>query len=261
MSARVLLLGEVGGPVEALLRERHLDVVACDEPDTAATALRRSWFDLLIVDVDAEVGTETALLEQLGEGLGNLPPHIVVSRRGGQGTVPKTDRVALLESITAALPEKPRSASEQIRSLRGQIRASGGALARVRVVLCASPARLATLARATLRIGAFRPPPEEAPLVPVPHTLATMPLGEDLDLDLVALPLVPAYAPLWPLALSRAHSVVRLDGAAARLLDEACSQTDRRHVDADDLVPGFTEDDEERVAELVRAAVEKADFQ
>ena len=87
-----------------------------------------------------------------------------------------------------------------------------------------------------------------------------MPLGEDLDLDVVALPLVPAYAPLWPLALVGAHAVVRIDAAAAKLLDEACTYTDRRHVDADDLVAGFAEDDEERVADLVRIAVERADF-
>lgn len=260
MSARVLLLGEVGGAIEALLRERDLDVVPCEDVEKAATELRRSWVDLLILDADAELGTEAQLLETLAEGLGNLPPHIVISERGGQGTVPKNDRLAVLESVTAALPEKPRSPSEQIRSLRGLIRAASGQVARVRVVLCASPARLATVSRATLRIAAFRPPPEESPLVPVPHTLATMPLGEDLDLDLVALPLVPAYAPLWPMALCRAHAVVKLDQAAARLLDEACTYTDRKHVDADDLVPGFTEEDEERVADLVRAAIERADF-
>jgi hypothetical protein len=260
MSARVLLLGEVGGPIEALLRERDLDVVACEDVEKAATELRRSWVDLIVLDLEANLGTEAQILETLSEGLGHLPAHVVVSARGGEGTVPKHDRLAILESVMAALPERPRSPSDQIRSLRGLIKASSGDVSRVRLVLCASPARLQTVSRAALRIAAFRPPPEDAPLVPVPHTLATMPLGEDLDLDVVALPLVPAYAPLWPMALSRAHAVVRLDAAAARLLDEACTQTDRRHVDAEDLVPGFAEDDEERVADLVRAAIEKADF-
>ncbi len=259
MTTRVLLVGEVGGSIEALLRERSFDVVACQSADEGAAELRRAWFDLIVVDSEA-LGTPEPIMETLGEGLGNIPPHIVLSARGGHGTVPKNDRIAVLESLAASLPERPRSASDQMKSLRGLIRAASGEIARVRVVLCGSPARIATLARSSLRIAAFHPPAEQSPLVPVPHTLATMPLGEDLDLDVVALPLVPAYAPLWPLALAGAHAVVRIDAAAAKLLDEACTYTDRRHVDADDLVPGFAEDDEERVADLVRIAVEKADF-
>lgn len=258
-AARVLLVGETGGEIEAILRERSLDVIAVDTVEEGAAELKRSWVDLIVIDSEA-LGPPEPLLEVLGEGLGNMPTYIVLSARGGHGTVPKNDKIAVLESITASLPERPRSPSDQIRSLRGLIRAASGEIARVRVVLAGSPARIATIARASLRIAAFRPPAEQSPLVPVPHTLASMPLGEDLDLDVVALPLVPAYAPLWPLALVGAHAVVRIDAAAGKLLDEACTYTDRRHVDADDLVSGFAEDDEERVADLVRAAVEKADF-
>jgi len=259
VTARILLVGEVNGAVEALLRERSFEVVAVETAEEGAVELKRSWVDIIILDSE-ELGAPEPVLETLSEGLGNVPAHVVLSRLGGLGTVPKNDRIAILESIAALLPEKPRSPSDQIRSLRGLIRAASGEIARVRVVLCGSPARIATLARASLRIDAFRPPAEPAPLVPVPHTLATMPLGEDLDLDVVALPLVPAYSPLWPMALVGAHAIVRLDAAAAKLLDEACTYTDRRHLDADDLVPGFQEDDEERVADLVRIAVEKADF-
>ena len=88
-------------------------------------ALRRSWVDLIVVDTEA-LGAPESILETLGEGLGNMPAHVLLSARGGLGTVPKNDRIAVLESIAALLPEKPRSPSDQIRSLRGLIRAASG---------------------------------------------------------------------------------------------------------------------------------------
>lgn len=259
MTTRVLLVGEVNGVVEALLRERSFDVTATPSVEDAAVALRGAWFDLMVLDLEALGVDEDALLEEIGAGIGTLPPRVVLTRQGGKGTVAKDDRVSILESVAAALPAPPKSPSDQIKSLRGLIRGTSG-VSRVRLVLCATPTRLSAVSRAALRIASFRPPPEEAPLVPVPHTIAIMPLGDDLDLEVVGLPLVPAYAPLWPLVLSGAQCIVRLDAGAARLLDEACAQLDRRYVDGEDLAPGFAEDDEERVAELVRAAVERGDY-
>jgi CheY-like chemotaxis protein len=259
MTTRVLLLGEVGGVVEALLRDRSFEVTATSSLEEAAAILRGTWFDLMVLDLDVIGHGETEILEEISAGLGTIPPRVLLSRKGGQGTVARDDRVAILESIAATLPAPPKSPSDQIKSLRGLIRGASG-VSRVRVVLCATPTRLGAVSRAALRISSFRPPPEEAPVVPVPYTIAIMPLGEDLDLEIVGLPLVPAYAPLWPLVLSGAQCIVRLDAGAARLLDEACAQLDRRHVDGEDLVAGFVEDDEERVAELVRAAVERGDY-
>lgn len=258
MTARVLLVGEIGGPLEALLRERSYDVAAVGALDDAAAELRRSWVDVIVLDVD-EVGAAAPAISALAEGLGNVPPHVALSARGGGGTIPKGDRPAVLDAVAAALPERPRSASDQIRSSGATFRRAASRVRRLRIVVCGSPARVSALGRAALRVAAFQPPAEPAPLVPVPHTAATMTLGPGFDLELVALPLVPAYAPLWPLALAGAHAVVRLDAAAAKLLDEACAWTDRRHMDAAELVPGFAEDDEDKLAEIVRAAVDKAD--
>ena len=150
------------------------------------------------------------------------------------------------------------SSSDRIKSLVSTIRSQGPSLGRFHVVVCGVPSRLATVARASLRLASFRPPPEEAPAVPIPHAVATMPLGDSLELLLYVLPLVPAYAPLWPMTLASAQAVVRLDQAAARLLDEACAITGQRPLDAAALVPTFAEDDEESVGELVRAAMESA---
>lgn len=149
------------------------------------------------------------------------------------------------------------SSSDQIRSLSSEIRAHDRTTPRFNVVVCGTPARIATFARACLRLSSFRPPAEEAPSVPVPHAIALMPLGDALELYVYALPLVPAYAPLWPLTLSAAHVVVRIDLAASRLLDEACAISGKRVIAATTLVPAFAEDDEDAVGALVTAAVEK----
>lgn len=259
MTTRVLLLGEVGGTVEALLRDRSFDVTATSDLQQAVAAVRGGWFDLMIFDLDAVGRSEEEILAELGAGLGTLPARVLLTSRGGLGTVARDDRIAILESVAAALPVPEKSPSDQIKSLRGVIRASSG-VTRVRVVLCATPTRLGAVSRTALRIASFRPPPEQAPVVPVPYTIATMPLGDDLDLEIVGLPLVPAYAPLWPLVLSGAHCIVRLDTGASRLLDEACAELDRHIVDGEELCPSFVDDDEERVADLVRAAVERGDY-
>ena len=125
----------------------------------------------------------------------------------------------------------------------------------VSIAACGPPPRLATLTRAMLRMGSFRPPPEAAPLLPVPHALAVMPLDGG-DLEIIGVPLVTACAAMWPLALCRATVVVALEHHEA--LDEACALVGASVVMADQLVPFFTEEDEEAVASLFEAAIERA---
>jgi hypothetical protein len=127
---------------------------------------------------------------------------------------------------------------------------------RVCIAVCATPARLATLSRAMLRMGSFRPPPESAPRAPIPHALAVMPLDDELDLEVIGVPLDDSFAPTWPLALCRAHTVVKLDANA--LLDEACAVIGVAAIEAAELAQGFAEEDEEQVATLLRAATERA---
>jgi hypothetical protein len=127
---------------------------------------------------------------------------------------------------------------------------------RVTIAVCATPERIALLTRAMLRMGSFRPPPEAAPRAPIPHALAIMPLDDELDLEVLGVPLDETFAPMWPLALCRANSIVRLDPNGA--LDEACAVIGMAAHDGAELAPGFAEDDEEAVATLLRAAVERA---
>ena len=96
------------------------------------------------------------------------------------------------------------------------------------------------------------------PSVPIPHVIATVRLGDDVSLDLVALPLVAAYAPLWPMALAGSAIVVRLDDAAETALNEACIAAEITIAEANALVGALDEGNAVHVANLVRAALEGA---
>jgi hypothetical protein len=151
------------------------------------------------------------------------------------------------------------SASDRVRGVKEVLRTSmPPGEHRVCIAVCASPSRLATLERATLRIGSFRPPPEASPRVPVPHTVAIMTLEDGLDLELLGIPLEAAYAPLWPLALCNARVVVRLDPVGGAELDAACAWLGLVVHEVDRLVAGFSEDDEEQVATMLAAAAAAA---
>ncbi|HEY1959812.1 MAG TPA: hypothetical protein VGH28_29585 [Polyangiaceae bacterium] len=146
--------------------------------------------------------------------------------------------------------------SDRIRNVRDVVRSIAPEAARVCIAVCAPPARIASITRAMLRMGSFRPPPEAAPRAPVPHALAIMPLDDGLDLEVLGVPLDETFAPMWPLALCRANSVVRLEPCAA--LDEACAVIGVAAHDVAQLAPTFAEDDEDEVATLLRAAAEHA---
>ena len=148
------------------------------------------------------------------------------------------------------------SSSDRLRSVRDVVRSIAPDASRVTIAVCATPERIALLTRAMLRMGSFRPPPEAAPRAPIPHALAIMPLDDELDLEVLGVPLDETFAPMWPLALCRANSIVRLDPNGA--LDEACAVIGMAAHDGTELAPGFAEDDEEAVATLLRAAVERA---
>ncbi len=148
------------------------------------------------------------------------------------------------------------SSSDRIRSVRGIVRSAAPTANHVCIAVCASPARLATLTRAMLRMGSFRPPPEATPRAPVPHALAVMPLDDGLDLEVIGVPLDEAYAPMWSLALCRANVIVRMDASAS--LDESCAVIGKEVHEAAELAPGFAEDDEEHVATMLHAAAERA---
>lgn len=125
-----------------------------------------------------------------------------------------------------------------------------------RLVFAATAARLAVLGHTVLSLADAVPPADPAPPLPVPHSLSTIRLGDGVELDVVALPLVPAYAPLWPMALAGAAVVVRLDEGAAQPLEEACGSVAVTILDARAVFGAVDESSPVQVATLIRTALD-----
>ncbi len=125
-----------------------------------------------------------------------------------------------------------------------------------RLVFAATPSRLAVFGHTVLSLTDVVVPVEPVPHVPVPYVLSTIRLGDGVDLDIVGLPLVPAYAPLWPLALAGAAVVVRLDEGAAEALAQACTTVGAAVLDARAVFGTLDETSGVQVATLIRTALE-----
>ena len=133
---------------------------------------------------------------------------------------------------------------------------SAGFSGAARLVFAATPARLAVFSHTVLALADAFPPQEPTPSVPVPYVLATIRLGDGVELDIVALPLVPAYAPLWPMALAGAAILVRLDEAASQSLEEACGAVGLAILDARAIFGTLEESSPVQVASLIKTALD-----
>jgi CheY-like chemotaxis protein len=142
-----------------------------------------------------------------------------------------------------------------VRASAARAKAAGFAGA-ARLVFAATASRLAVLGHTVLSLADALPPPDPTPPIPVPHSLSTIRLGDGVELDVVALPLVPAYSPLWPMALAGAAVAVRLDEGAAEPLDEACGSVSVPILDARAVFGPVDESSPVQVASLIRTALE-----
>lgn len=133
---------------------------------------------------------------------------------------------------------------------------SAGFKGAARLVFAATAARLAVLGHTVLLLADALPPADPAPPLPIPHLLSTIRLGDGVELDVVALPLVPAYAPLWPMVLAGAAIVVRLDEGAAEPLGEACGSVAVSILDARAVFGPVDESSPIQLASLIRTALE-----
>jgi Domain of unknown function (DUF4388) len=128
---------------------------------------------------------------------------------------------------------------------------------RPRLVLAGAPHRLALVAHAISCFEGASPPAETlpgTPAVPMPYVVARW-MSERIDIDLVVCPLVPAYSPLWPMAVAGAHAALRMDSAARDLFDRACAAAAVKIVDASALLPTHDDTKVEDVATLIRYAL------
>jgi hypothetical protein len=168
-----------------------------------------------------------------------------------------------LRSLPSTDQRVPLGTSEQLGRLTSVLAErlplrDDGASPAARLVFAGTVNRLAVLAHSTSCIQHALPPAFGVPTVPMPHPVARIGLGEGprFTVEIVACPLVPAYAPLWPMALSGAVAVVRLDEAGGKLLDRAAEAARARVFDASMLVGPYDEANVAEVAMLVRAALE-----
>jgi hypothetical protein len=98
----------------------------------------------------------------------------------------------------------------------------------------------------------------EVPAAPVPHQLATLRLGDGVTLELVGVPLVDAFSPLWALVLPSCAAVARLGSEPCEALDSACQLLSVPLVDGEPVLEQGGEADPERMAALVRLTLERA---
>lgn len=127
-----------------------------------------------------------------------------------------------------------------------------------RLAIASSPQRLATLMHALGRIADAVAPTEAVPAAPIPHVLGTLRLADSAELDVVGVPLVETYAPLWTLVLPGCAALARLDLTASEALEIACSVAAVPLLDVNALLREGDEADPEQVASLIRMLLERA---
>ncbi|MCC6217781.1 MAG: DUF4388 domain-containing protein [Polyangiaceae bacterium] len=199
-----------------------------------------------VLELTAAPRTLDELLDELPEpDLAIVEAMLALLERGELRSVPRG-------AVAVELAE-PDRLNVLAAVVRRRTRAGfGGA---PRLVLAATPRRLTTVGHALRRIADAVGPSEPAPAAPIPHALATLRLAEGVALEVLGLPALDAYAPLWPMTLAGAVAVVRID-APSGALDAACAVTDVLVLDAASLVGAVDDADPAHVALLVRSALE-----
>ncbi len=130
----------------------------------------------------------------------------------------------------------------------------GGFRAPPRLGFYAAPPRLALLAATALRLREAAAPADLVPTAPVPHVLATLRLGSDVQLDLLGVPALEAYAPLWSLMLPGSIAIVCFEPPTPAL-EELGALGGLRLLPVAELEPGEAADPPS-LARLVRRALE-----
>jgi hypothetical protein len=125
-----------------------------------------------------------------------------------------------------------------------------------RIGLSGSQRSLAAVLSALGRIGDAAVAPE-VPAAPVPHPLATLRLTDGVSLELVGIPAVDAFAPVWALVLPSCIAVSQIDGERLDALDSACRLVSVPLYDGVPVLGESGEADPERLAALIRVTLER----
>jgi len=126
-----------------------------------------------------------------------------------------------------------------------------------RIALAGSQQRLGAVQSALSRLTDTTVA-SDVPVAPAPHPLATLRMTDSVSLELVGIPLVDAFAPLWGLVLPSCIAVARLDNEPFDVLEAGCRLASVPLVDGESLLDPGGETDPERVALLLRTTLERA---
>jgi hypothetical protein len=215
-------------------------MVALPPPD--ATAIERRVSEALVAP-----HTVDELLDDVPQG--DLEILDALERLMARGEVRRIPKGAVRHEL--ADPEQMTVLAALVRRLTRP-----GFHGPARLILSAAPKRLATLAHAVRRIADAVAPAEPAPTAPVPHLLATLRIAEGVEVDVVGLPALAAFGPLWAMALPGSAAVVRLDGCDADAVEEAASMAEVPVLDAAALIGAVDEADPAQMAALIRTALD-----
>jgi len=143
--------------------------------------------------------------------------------------------------------------SNEVRQLR-----KPGFAGNPRILLLATQNRLGAALHSLSRIADAWRPVDAAPSAPVPHTLACLRLNDGAELDIIGLPDVPDYQPLWDVTLPGTAAVVVLGHEPTDAIEAVCTTLSIPIVRAEALIGDVEEGDPCQMALLIRSALETA---
>lgn len=192
-------------------------------------------------------------LEELLEDLPYSDLRILdaLARLMDEGTVRKVTRGAV--QVELAQRERFAVLSALVKKLQ-RVGFSGAA----RVAVLAPPRRITALMHSVRRIVDALVPTESVPSAPVPYLLATLRLAEGVELEVLGIPALEAFQPLWALALPGSALVIGLGYSAPPAVQELCDVLSLPFLDAGELLGDLDEADPGQVAALISGALEAA---
>jgi hypothetical protein len=125
-----------------------------------------------------------------------------------------------------------------------------------RIALAGSQQHLAAVWSALSRVSDAAVA-SDVPVAPAPHPLATLRMTDSVSLELVGIPLVDAFAPLWGLVLPSCVAVARLDQEPFDVLEAGCRLASVALVDGAGVLGEGGEADPARLALLIRTTLER----
>jgi CheY-like chemotaxis protein len=127
-----------------------------------------------------------------------------------------------------------------------------------RLILASKPQRIPALTHAVRRIMDAVAPAELPPRAPLPRTLATLRLGDGVELAVTGLPADEAFAPTWALTLPGASAVVRIESAGGEALEALCGAVEVMMIEAESVMGAIDVAVPAQIAALLRSALELA---